>query len=93
MRLYKITLIILVIMLVGIQQTPTYYVINYVAIPAFLLTLSGFIYQFTHKSIFGYLAIAGFVVFLPIGVLGVLSIRDAMDEQSKLKFIRKLKNG
>lgn len=79
-------------MLVVIQQEPTYYVINYVAIPAFLLTLFGFVYRLTHKNIFGYLAIAGFVIFLPIGVLGILSIREEMDKQTKLKFIRKLQN-
>lgn len=35
---------------------------------------------------------AGFAVFLPIGALGILSIREAMDKKMKLEFIRKLNN-
>ncbi|MFK3861785.1 hypothetical protein [Pseudoalteromonas rhizosphaerae] len=92
MRLYYLSLIILAVIIVFIQLDPAYYMINYVTTPAFVLCLFGCIYQYTKKNIFGYVAMAGFVVFLPIGALGIMSIREAMDKQIKLKFIRKLNN-
>lgn len=92
MRLYYLSLVIIVLLIGFIQLDPSYYVINYATIPAFILTLFGFAYQYSQKNIFGYIAMAGFVVFLPIGALGILSIREAMDKQTKLKFIRKLNN-
>ncbi|KPH56968.1 hypothetical protein [Pseudoalteromonas porphyrae] len=92
MRLYHFSLVIIAVIILFIQLEPTYYVINYVTIPASVLCLFGLIYQYTQKNIFGYIAMAGFAVFLPIGALGILSIREAMDKKMKLEFIRKLNN-
>ena len=92
MRLYYLSLIIIVLLIVFIQLDPTYYVINYVTLPALIMALFGFAYQYSKKNVFGYISMAGFIVFLPIGALGILSIREVMDKQVKLKFIRKLNN-
>lgn len=70
----------------------TYNGLSYITIPAFVLTLFGIIYLITKKNIFGYMAITGFVFLLPVGILGVLAMRNEMDKIIKNEFIRKFNN-
>ncbi|GAA0820892.1 hypothetical protein GCM10009111_27070 [Colwellia asteriadis] len=92
MWIYKLTLIINVICMVLLSQDNSYSELNYLFIPALVLSLFGLVYKFTNIKFFGYMAMFGLVVFLPIGFLGIYSIREAMDKQNKLNFIRKLEN-
>ena len=91
-KLYILSLAINLVLIAVLSQDTAYSGINYILVPAFILTLFGFIYQYTKKNIFGYIAISGFFIFIPIGILGILSIKNEIDQQAKLKFIRKLQN-
>lgn len=92
MKLYVLSLFINLILIILIAVDGTYNGLSYITIPAFTLTLFGIIYQLTKKNIFGYIAITGFVFLLPIGILGILAIRNEMDKIIKSEFIRKFNN-
>jgi len=77
---YLMSLIIALGVIISIGHDPDYYEVNYILIPAFLLT------------IFGFVAMLGFIFFVPIGLIGIYAIRNMMDDHAKLLFKRTLKN-
>jgi uncharacterized membrane protein YuzA (DUF378 family) len=89
---YLMSLIIALGVIISIGLDPHYYEVNYILIPAFLLTIFGFIYRLTSKKIFGFVAMLGFIFFVPIGLIGIYAIRNMMDDHAKLLFKRTLKN-
>lgn len=91
-KLYYFCLFIVCLCIIYLAQLPEYRGINVVFIPAFILTLNGFIYQKTKKNIYAYLAMIGFAVFVPIGMVGIVAMRQQMDKEQHRKFKRRLDN-
>jgi len=59
---------------------------------ALLLSFLGLIYQKEKNKYFAYIAMVGFIIYMPIGLFGLVSIRNEMDKESKLKFLKELEN-
>ena len=92
MNHYLISLVIILGVVISIGYNPHYDEVNYVLIPAFLLTMFGFIYKITYKKVFAYVAMIGFVFFVPIGLIGVYAMRNMVDNHARLLFKRALDN-
>ncbi|QRV22977.1 hypothetical protein [Marinomonas foliarum] len=89
-RLYYVSLCIQLLLILIIQSDPEYSPVNFLFIPAFFLATFGLIYAKTQKNIFAYISMAGFLAFIPIGILGVIAVRNTMDKESKRKFKERL---
>lgn len=92
MNYYFTSLIVILGVIISVEYNPYYHEINNIFIPAFALTTFGFIYQLTHKKVFGYIAMVGFIIFVPIGLMGIYAIKNSMDNHAKLLFKRTLEN-
>ncbi|TEW48286.1 hypothetical protein [Psychromonas algicola] len=55
---------------------------------ALLFSFIGLLYHKTKNKFFAYLGIASFIIYLPIGLFGIISIKNEMDKESKLKFLQ-----
>ena len=91
-RLYYVSLCIQLLLIILVQLDSEYSPVNYVFVPAFFLSTLGFLYAKTQKKIFAYISMAGFLVFVPIGILGVIAVRNTMDKELKRKFKERLNN-
>ena len=93
-RLYYLALFlhfIYTIILKNILE-PEYNVFVTISWVVFAMTLLGFVYLKTRNKIFAYIAMIGFALMAPIGIIGLVALRNEMDNESKIKFLKELEN-
>lgn len=90
-HLFYVSLLIQWLVIGSISLDPEYSVLAFVFIPAAVLSLVGFFYPKSNSKAVAYISMAGFAFFVPIGLLGIVAVRNAMDKEAKDKFERRMK--
>lgn len=57
-----------------------------------LLSLAGFLYPKTQNKLWAYIAMVGFAFFVPVGLLGMIAMRNKIDKYEKEAFLESLEN-
>lgn len=92
--LYYSMLLFEVLGVLSIDKTlgSEYRILCYILGVGFLLSSCGILYQLTKKTFFAYLAMVGFIFYIPIGIFGMIAVRNKMDEESKIHFLQEIEN-
>ncbi|WP_194437851.1 hypothetical protein [Vibrio fluminensis] len=90
--MYILSLIINLIIVSILLLDPHYKPVGYFMLFAYSLSLLGFVYKITKTKSIGYLAMAGFACFIPIGVIGMIGMAKLMEDQKKKEFISEMDN-
>ena len=93
-RAYYVTLLIQVIYLLSLLVTvrEELQFVNIIFGVALLLSLMAILYQKTKNKFFAYIAMLGFFIYMPIGIMGIVTVRNEMDKESKLKFLKEMED-
>ncbi|TXR54450.1 hypothetical protein [Reinekea thalattae] len=59
---------------------------------SFILSALGLLYIKTKHKLWAYLAMVGFVLGLPTGLMGLVAVRNEMDKESKREFLKDIEN-
>ena len=91
-KMYLTSLAVCLAIILVMANHPQYSGINYLFVPGFVLALAGIFYHVTKWTPLAYIAIAGFVVFTPIGLLGAVAVRKMLDNHKNSLFQQELHN-
>ncbi|MDA0150548.1 hypothetical protein [Vibrio sp. LaRot3] len=86
--MYILSLFINLIVVISLYTDPHYQGLGHIMTVGYGLSLFGFLYQSLRIKALAYISMAGFVFFVPIGILGIIGVRKSMDEHQKAVFLK-----